>query len=131
MTVQFANTNRNGMEHIALLVLTVGSKYLTLGRARSYDNLIQNNQLRTSIDMRLHVYQDISSKDQKICNKMSMYFGRNMNDGILVNPPRTIGSIIPKITSMKGGTGIEFENNSGNGIPPINIGSFIHFNKEK
>ena len=75
MTVQFANTNRNGMEHIALLVLTVGSKYLTLGIARSYENLIHNNKLRTSIDMRLHGYQYISSKDQKICNKMSLDFG--------------------------------------------------------
>ena len=89
------------------------------------------SQASASIDRRVHGDCGVSFKSQKICNKMSMYFGRNMNDGILVNPPRTIGSIIPKITSMKGGTGIEFENNSGNGIPPINIGSFIHFNKEK
>ena len=60
---------------------------------------------------------------------MSIEFGHKMNDGISVNPSRTIGSIIPQITNMKSGTGIGFGRNSGDGIPPRNIVSFSLFDR--
>ena len=44
-----------------------------------------------------------------------------------MNPPRTIGSIIPQITSLKSGTGIGFGLNGGDGILPKNIRSFSLF----
>ena len=52
-----------------------------------------------------------------------------MNDGIHVNTLRTIRSISPHITSLKSGTGIGFCRNSGDGIPPRNIGSSGFFNR--
>ena len=52
MPDQSEKTNFTGMEHILLLVITVGSKELAIGRARLDNILIHYNQSRASIDRR-------------------------------------------------------------------------------
>ena len=56
--------------------------------------------------------------------KISIGFGRNMNDRILINPSRTISSISRNITSLKSGNVIGFRCTNVDGIPPRNIRSF-------
>ena len=58
-----------------------------------------------------------------------IHFVRNMNDGIGVNPSRTIRSISSYITIMKSVDGIGFGCNSGDGIPTRNIVIFGLFNR--
>ena len=48
------------MEYISLSVITVGSKDLTIGGARSDDTHIHSNQVRAFINRRGHGYQGIS-----------------------------------------------------------------------
>ena len=74
------------MEHIALLFISVGSKELAIGGARSENTLIHTNQLSASIDIRVHSDWEIFFKITNSYNKMSIYFGWNTNDGIGVNP---------------------------------------------
>ena len=91
--------------------------------------VIHTDQASDSIDRQVHGDQYIPFSSWNSCNKTSIDFGQNTNDVIYVNPLRTIGSIIPQINSMKSGTGIGFGDNSGDGIPPRNIGSFGLFNR--
>ena len=64
---------------------------------------------------------------------MSIDFGQNTNNGIPINPSRTIGRIMIQITSMESGTrivrNIDVGQNSGDGIPTRNIRRFISFGK--
>ena len=64
---------------------------------------------------------------------MSIYFRKNINDGIHVNPSRTNRSTTPHITSMYSDTVMGRNRNSGwnigDVIPPINIGSFSLFDR--
>ena len=117
------------MEHVSLSATTIGSKELVISIARSYDTLIHTNQVSYSIDIRVHDDWEISFRIQIIYNEMSIDFRRNKNDGICVNPSRTIRSLIPKITIMKSGTGIGFGQNNSDGIPPRNIRRFVLFNR--
>ena len=55
---------------------------------------------------------------------MSIYFGWNFNYVIRVKPSKTFGNISPHITNLTSGTGIRFGHNSGDVIPPWNIGNF-------
>ena len=101
-------------------------------RARSDDTLTDTNQASASIDIRGHSEREISFGIRKSCEKISIDFGRNNNDGIGVNPSRTIGSISPQITSMKSGTErgrIGFRWNIYDGIPPRNTGSSVLFDR--
>ena len=109
------------MEHVLLLVITIGSKELAISRVRLDDTLICTNQLIASIERRGHSDWDIYFGIRKSCNEININLGRKMNVGIRVNPSRTIKSIIPQITSMKSGTGIGFGKNSSDGIPSRNI----------
>ena len=100
------NTNHNRMERVLFLDVNIGSKEIAIRRSRLDNSLIYTNQSSASIDRRGHGDLEISFGCRKSCNEMSIDFRRNMNDGIHVNPLRTIGSIIPHITSLKSGTGI-------------------------
>ena len=120
------------MENVLLLDITIGSKELVISRARFDDTLVHTNQVSAYIDRRVHSDCNISFVSWKSCNEMSIDFGRNTNDGIRVNPPITIGSIIPQITSTKSGNErrrIGFGQNIGDYIPPRNIRSFGLFDR--
>ena len=92
------------MEHISLLVMTVGSKELAIGRSCSYDMLIHSDQDISSNDRSGHGDWYISLVSLKSCTEMRIVgSGRNRNDGIGVNPPRTIGSPRPHINRTKHG----------------------------
>ena len=117
------------MEHIALLAITTGSEELALHRVRLGKNIIHTNQSCTSIDRQGHNDWYISFESRNSCNKITINFKWNKNDGIGVNPSKTIGSIIPKITNMKSVTGIRSGSNSGDGIPPRNTGSLGIFDR--
>ena len=78
----------------------MGSEELAISRARLEKTLIHTNQARVSIDRRGHGDQDFSFEGQKSCDKNSIDFGRNTNNGIPMNPSITIGIIKPHITSI-------------------------------
>ena len=90
--------------------------------------IICGNKASAFIDRWGHGDCRNSFRSRNICNKMSIHFGWNMNDGISVNPSRTIGIVSPQITVLKSGTGIGFGYNSSGGILPRNIGVLILFN---
>ena len=105
--------------------ITVGSKDIAVGRARSENMFIHTNQEITSIDRQVHGDWYIYLEIWNSCNKVSVDFGQNKNDGISVIPSRTIVSIIPHITSLKSGTEmrrIGFGRNSDDDIPPRKMG---------
>ena len=90
MTDQLANTNRAGMEHIELLVISVGSKELAIERARLGDTLIHINQTSAFIGIKGHGVREISFVIRKTCNEMSIDLGQIPNYSIGANPSRTI-----------------------------------------
>ena len=59
MADQSENTNRTGMEHISLLVITVRSKELVIERARLDDAPIHSNQSGASVDKWGHSDREI------------------------------------------------------------------------
>ena len=84
------------MEHILFSLITVGSKELAIGRVCFDDTLINSIQLRTSIGIWIYGDREISLGSMKSGTEMRRIgFGRNSNDGIGVNPPRTTGSQRP------------------------------------
>ena len=50
MINELADTNRAGMEHVSLLVITLGYKEFAEGEARSDNTIIDSNQERATID---------------------------------------------------------------------------------
>ena len=124
-----ANTNYTKMEKIIFSVITLGSKEVAIGRARSYNMIVHTNQASTSIDIRVHGDCYISFGIWKSCNGMIIGFWRNTDDVIHVNPSRTIGIISPYITIMKSVTGIGFSHNGCGVIPPRNLIIFDLFNR--
>ena len=80
------NTNRDGMEHISLRTIVIGSEEPAMSRSYSDDKLIHTNQVSDSIDRHGHGKWDFSIGSWKNGKKMSINFGRNKNDGISVNP---------------------------------------------
>ena len=87
------------MEYALLLVITVGSKEFMIGRARSDDTLTRSNKASASIDRQRQGDWDILLDSLMSCNEMRrVRYGRNSKDGISVNPPITIRSIILHIT---------------------------------
>ena len=100
---QLANTNRDGMEYVLLLTIAIGSEDLAISRDFWDETLIHTNQSISYIDIHGNGDWDLSLGSQNSCNKTSIDFGRNMNDGISVNPSITIGSIIPQVTRTKQG----------------------------
>ena len=58
-TNKLANTNHAGMEHILLLVITIGSQELAIGRVRLDYALIHSNKVNDSIDIWGHSDQEI------------------------------------------------------------------------
>ena len=84
------------MEHILLSVITLRSKDLAIGRARSDDKLIHYNQASVSNDRRGHGDQYTSLCSLKSGTEMRRIGLRiNINEGIGVSPPITTGSIRP------------------------------------
>ena len=87
------------MEHLLLSETTIGLKELAIGSARLGDNIIaEDNQASNIIDRRVHGNQDLPFGSQKSGNKMSVYFGLNIDDKIEMNPSITIGRPRPHIT---------------------------------
>ena len=120
------------MEHASLSAITIGSKDIATSIACSDHTLIHINQTSAFIDRRGYVDWYISFVIRNICNKISIDFGWNTNDGIGVKPLRTIRSIIPQITIMKSGTEmgrIGFRQNNNDSIPPRNIERFRIFDR--
>ena len=89
----------------------------------------QKKEKKDYIDRQGHGDWYISLRSWKSCKNVIIDLGWNTYDGIRVNPSRTIGSIIPQITSLNSGIGIEFFHNYGDGIPPRNIGRFGLFDR--
>ena len=116
------------MEHVSLLDITIRSEDLAISKACSDDTLIHTNQASASIDRWGHGDQYSYFRSCKSCNKTSIDFKRNTDNEIPMKPPRTIGIITSQITSLGSGTGIG--RNSGDVIPPRNIGSFSIFDRE-
>ena len=133
MMGQLENTNLTRMEHVLLSNIYIGSEEPTISRAHLEETIIQTNQASASIGRRRHVDRGLSSGSQKICDKIIIDFGRNMNNGIPMNPSRTIGRITPHTASLGSGTGIGWNindgRNSGDRIPPGNIGSLGIFER--
>ena len=92
------------MEHVSLSAIPKGSKELAISRARLDNTIIHTNQERYSIDRLGHDDREISFGSRKRCNKTSIDFRWNTNDGICMNLPITIGSISSHITRLKSGT---------------------------
>ena len=72
-------------------------------------------------------------RGSKSSEQTSIDFGQNTKNGIPTNSSRIINIILTHITSLESGTGIgrnsDVGRNGGNGIPPINIGSFGIFDR--
>ena len=86
-TNQSADINRIKIEYLSLLEIIIGSKELTIRSARLGDNIIMyTNQASSPLDRWGHSSQFFSIQSQKICYKMSVYFGQNMNEKIGINP---------------------------------------------
>ena len=119
---QLAITNRPRMEHITFSVINLGSKYPAIVRAHSNNTIMHTNQASASIDRQVRGDGGIYFGSQKSCNKISIDFVRNKNDGICANPSRIIRIISPHITVIKSGTGNVFGRKSGDGIPQITSG---------
>ena len=93
MTYQLEKINRTSMEHVSLSDITIGYKELAISRACLDNTLMHTNQASVSIDIWRHGDRGIFFGSQKSCNKIIIDLGPNTNDGIRVNPSRTIGSI--------------------------------------
>ena len=111
-----------------LSAITIGSKELAIIRARSDKTLIHTNQAIASIDRQGHGDQEFPFRTWNICDEMIIYFGRNTNNRITMNPSINIEKITPYITSLDSGTGIgnnsDVRRNIGDIIPLRNIGMF-------
>ena len=78
------------MKHIMLLVITLGSKDLTIGGSRLENTFIHSNQASASIDIRVHGDWDIPFNSLKSGTEMQIIgFERNSDGGI---PPVNIVS---------------------------------------
>ena len=90
-TDQLADTNHTRTDHLLFLATNIGPKEITISIKRLGDNIIvEDNQARSSIDRRGNGNRDLPFGSWKSGNKMSVDFGRNMNDKIGMNPLRTI-----------------------------------------
>ena len=89
---QSTDTNRTRMKHLFLPVVNIGSKYLMVCSVLLGNKLIaEANQAITSIGRRGHGYQEFLFGSWKSGNKISVDFGRNVDDKIAMNPSRAIG----------------------------------------
>ena len=70
MIDQLENTNRTGMEHALLLVITVGSKYIAIDRAHSGDMIINSNQASACIYRRGRSDRDIFIGSLNSCTEI-------------------------------------------------------------
>ena len=99
---QSSDTNRTRMEHILLLEITIGYKYLGIISTRLGNKLIfHSNQSISKIDKWLHGESDVPFGILNSGKKMIVYFGWNADDKIGMNPSRTIGSPLQQITSTR------------------------------
>ena len=104
MTDQSADTNWTRMEHILLLTITIGSKYLTISSAWLGENfIVYANQSRASIDKREHGDRIFLVGSWKSGNKKSVDCGRNVDDKIGMNLSRIIRILQLQITSTREG----------------------------
>ena len=81
------------MEHVSQSAINIGSKKITISRARSDDTIIHINQAGASIDRRGQSDRDISFLIRKSFNEMNIDFGWNTNNRIHVKPSMTTGII--------------------------------------
>ena len=99
MVDKSSHTNLSGMGHIYLSFITEGYKEFAVGGVRSDKTLIHSDQTSATIYRRGHVNKKISLGSLKTCTEIRrVRFGRNINYGNGVDPPRTIGIIIPQVT---------------------------------
>ena len=121
------------MEHVLLSGITIGSEELAISRELSDETLILTNQASASIDRQGNCDKGFSFVSHKSCKKMSIDLRRNTNNGIPMNPSRTVWSITPQISSLESGAELgqnsDAGRNSGGIITPINIRSFSLFDK--
>ena len=81
VTDQLTDTNHTRMEHLSLLSITIRSKYLAMGSAWfCYKLITESNQASTSIDRRVRGDWEFPFRSQKSGNKMSVDFGRNVDE---------------------------------------------------
>ena len=115
-------------------LITIGSKDLAISSAWLVKNIIVNyNQAIASIARRVQYDRNFFFGIRKICDEMIIDFRQKTNNGVPMNPSRTIRSITPHITILESGTGIRLNSNvrqnSGDGILPRNIRSFGLFDR--
>ena len=84
-TDKWEDTNCNGIEHVLLSTIAIGSEEIAIIRAHLYNTLIHTNQASYSIDSLGHGDWDFYLRSWKIFNEMNIYFGQNRNDDIGVN----------------------------------------------
>ena len=63
--------------------------------------IVEANQESTYIDIWVHGDKDFSFGSRKSGNKISVNFGRNVDDKITMNPLRAIRSPCPNVTRTK------------------------------
>ena len=92
-------------EHLSLLEINIGSKDLIISSSQLGDKIIVHfYKMSAFVDRWGHGNQNFSSGSQKNGNKMSVGFGRNVNDKIGMNPSRIIGNPHPQIYKTKEGS---------------------------
>ena len=90
------------MEYLSLSAVTLGLKDIVIGSKRLVEQIVvENKQAITYIYIQGHGDLDFPFGSRKSGNKISVDFGRNVDEKIGMNPLRSIGSPCPQVTSTR------------------------------